>query len=430
MSGLFTSIRFVMALLTVLAIAAKPFIPQKTLLIHPREDITTGIFGPTIDGAPTVSYIDDDPFTWRCDYPERLNSISCGLSLFWNPEDTPYTNTIDASQYDGLLLDITYEGRAQHLRIFLNNYNPEHEKILPGISTKYLTAFVSTEELRSGPTFVSLRNFTVEEWWIAKENPPRRISGPEFGHLVHMGTDTFDPGVHRVRINKVELVGRSIANETYLLLILMFWVGLLSFEGLLRYYRLKRAAQQQRDQLQNLSGGTDQLAKENTELYSRAITDPLTKVWNRNGLLEHLQKSDCQHLLPTGAGLMVMDIDNFKAINDTHGHAVGDVILQEFAALIRSEIRAADAFARWGGEEFVLLVKDTSAATLKGLAEKLRLRVAAHKFSLPDKQTLTMSVGIAVAESPESLDSLFKRADAALYQAKTTRNAVGCAFPV
>lgn len=419
-----------MALLTVAAIAAKPFIPQKTLLIHPREDVSIGIFGPTLDGVSAVSAIDNDPVAWRCDYPERHNGISCGLSLFWNPLDGPYANSIDASQYDGFRVDITYEGRAQHLRIFLNTYNPAHEKILPGISKKYLTAFVSTEELRSGPTFVSLQNFTVEEWWIAAENPPRHIAGPEFGHLVQVGTDTFDAGIHRVRINKIELVGQRIANETYLLVILLFWVGLLSLEGLLRYYHLKRAAQQQRVQLQDLSGGTDRLAKENDELYSRAITDSLTKVWNRNGLLEHLHKCDCQHLLPASTGLMVMDLDHFKAINDTYGHHVGDVILQEFAGLIRAEIRAVDAFARWGGEEFVLLVKDTSAAALKGLAEKLRLRVTAHRFSLPNGQTLTVSIGIAIAETEESLDSLFKRADLALYQAKETRNSVGCAFPV
>ena len=419
-----------MALLTVLAIAAKPFIPQKTLLIHPREDVSAGMFGPTVDGVSTVSLIDNDPFAWRCDYPERHNGISCGLSLFWNPLDGPYANFIDASQYDGFRVDITYEGRAQHLRIFLNNYNPAHEKILPGISTKYLTAFVSTEELRSGPTFVGLQNFTVEEWWITAENPPRHIADPEFGHLVQMGTDTFDSGIHRVRINKIELVGERIANETYLLLILLFWMGLLSLEGLLRYYHLKRAAQQQRDQLQDLSGGTAQLAKENGELYSRAITDSLTKVWNRNGLLEHLQKCDWQRLLPRGTGLMVMDLDHFKAINDAYGHHTGDVILQEFAGLIRAEIRAVDIFARWGGEEFVLLVKDTSGAALKGMAEKLRLRVAAHRFSLPKEQTLTVSIGIAIAETDESLDSLFKRADFALYKAKVTRNSVGCAFPV
>jgi diguanylate cyclase (GGDEF) domain len=419
-----------MALLTVLAIAAKPFIPQKTLLIHPHEDVSTGTFGPTVDGESVVTFINDDPSAWRCDYPERYNGISCGMSLYWNPPDNPLVRAIDASQYDGFRIQVNYEGRAEHLRIFLSNYNPAHTKIKSDISEKYLTAFVSTDELRSGPTFIGLQEFTVEEWWVASQNPPRQIAGREFMHLVRMGIDTIDSGVHRVRVDKVELVGERISNETYLLLILLFWVGLLSLEGLLRYYHLKRAAQQQRDQLQDLSGGTDRLAKENDELYSRAITDPLTKVWNRNGLLEHLQKLDSDHLLPAGTGLMVMDIDHFKAVNDAYGHHVGDVVLQEFAALIRAEIRAVDAFARWGGEEFVLVVSDTSAAALKGLAEKLRLRVAAQRFSLPDEQTVTVSVGVAIVETQECLDSLFKRADVALYQAKTTRNAVGCAFPV
>lgn len=420
-----------MALLTVLAIAAKPFIPPKILLIYPSEDVRTGTFGPVIDDKVSTIPLNEEQTAWRCDYPERYNGISCGLSIYWNlPEAAEHTakQFIDASEYDGFRIQVAYEGRADYLRIVLNNDNPEHQKIRPGLTEKFLTAFLSTDDLRSGPTFISLKNFMVEEWWVIGQNPPRHIAGPEFGHLVRIGIENIDPGVHRVRLDKIELVGESLSNETYLLLLLVFWVFYLLMESGVRYLQLKNAAHKQREQLQDLSGGNEQLSKENAELQSRSVTDALTGVNNRTGLIQKLQQLYGRYFLPTGTGLMVMDIDHFKTINDRWGHQAGDVILREFAALIASEVRAVDIFARWGGEEFVLLVDGNSAQALQALAEKLRQRVAAHHFSVDPACRVTISIGVAQTEEIEAFDSLFKRADVALYQAKKNRDSVQCIF--
>jgi diguanylate cyclase (GGDEF)-like protein len=431
MSGLLTSIRFFMALLTVLAIAAKPFIPPKTQLIHPSDNVRTGPFGPIIDGRATTIPLNKEETAWRCDYPDRFNGISCGLAIFWNfpdaPKNTP-KKIIDASEYDGFRIQVAYEGRADYLRLLVNNDNPEHQKIQPGLSEKYLATYLNVDDLRSGPVFVSLKDFMVEEWWVISQNPPRHIAGPEFGHLVGMGIDSIDPGIHRVRLDRIELVGKRISDETYLLLILLFWVVYLLLESYTRYYRLKKGAHRQREQLEDLSGGNEQLSKENVELQSRSITDPLTGVHNRNGLTQQLQRLYGRHFLPAGTGLMVMGIDHFKSINDRWGHQMGDVILEEFAALISSEVRAGDIFARWGGEEFVLLVDGSAAQALQGLAEKLRQRVAGHHFPVEPKCQVTVSVGVACTDAVEAFETLFKRADQALYEAKKTRNSVQCAF--
>lgn len=420
-----------MALLTVLAIAAMPFIPPKTQLIHPSENVRTGPFGPVINGHATTTPLNEEETAWRCEYPDRFNGIGCGLAIFWNLPETPKNTPkkiIDASQYDGFRIQVAYEGRADYLRLYVNNDNPEHQKIRPGLTEKYLTTFLSTEDLRSGPIFVSLEDFTVEEWWVIGQNPPRDIAGPEFGHLVGMGIDSIDPGIHRAQLIRIELVGKRISDETYLLFILLFWVVYLLLESCVRYYRLKTAAYHQRTQLQNLSGGTEQLSKENVELQSRSVTDPLTGIHNRNGLTQQLQRLYSRHFLPAGTGLMVMDIDHFKSINDRWGHHMGDVILEEFAALISSEVRAGDIFARWGGEEFILLVDGNPAPALQALAEKLCRRVAAHRFPVEPECQVTVSIGVARVEEIESFDTLFKRADLALYQAKKTRNRVQCTF--
>ncbi len=420
-----------MALLTVLAIAAKPFIPPKTQTIHPSDNVRTGPFGPIIDGRATTIPLNKEETAWRCDYPDRFNGISCGLSIFWNFPETSKNNPkkiIDASEYDGFRIQAAYEGRADYLRLFVNNDNPEHKKIQPGLSEKYLATYLNVDDLRSGPVFVSLKDFMVEEWWVISQNPPRHIAGPEFGHLVGMGIDSIDPGIHRVRLDRVELVGKRISDETYLLLILLFWVVYLLLESYTRYYRLKKGAHRQREQLEDLSGGNEQLSKENVELQSRSITDPLTGVNNRTGLIQKLQQLYGRYFLPTGTGLMVMDIDHFKTINDRWGHQAGDVILREFATLIASEVRAVDIFARWGGEEFVLLVDGNSTQALKALAEKLRQRVADHHFSVDPVCRVTISIGVAQTEEIEAFDSLFKRADVALYQAKKNRDSVQCVF--
>lgn len=428
MSGLFTSIRFVMALLTVLAIAAKPFIPPKTLLIHPRDDIYTGTFGPVIAGVPTTVALNEQETWWRCDYPERYNDLSCGLSVYWNlpgENQTPKT-FIDASQYDGFVVEVDYEGRADYLRMFLSIANPHHQTIQPGLTEKQQTAFISTETLRDGPTFVSLKDFSVEQWWIISQNPPRSVATPEFEHVVGMGFDSIDAGIHRVKLIRLELLGERISQKAYLLLILFFWVVYLFLESLLRYYRLKQSARQQREQLEGLAGGTEQLAKENMELQSRSITDSLTAIHNRHGFNQRLKTLYGHRFLPAGTGVLIMDIDHFKAFNDRWGHQAGDTVLREFADLIGSEIRGRDIFARWGGEEFMLLVDGTSAAALDGLAEKLRRRVETHQFSV--EAQVTMSVGVARTESIEAFDELFKRADQALYEAKKFRNCVRSAF--
>lgn len=420
-----------MALLTVLAIAAKPFIPQKVRVIYPAEGVSVGTFGPTIDGHPTTSWVDEKSAALRCEYPERYNNISCGAAVYWNPaatEGIAPTHFLDASQYDGFRFQIAYEGRAEYLRIFLNNYNPDHQKIKPGLSEKHLVAFVSTDDLRSGRAFLSLQDFIVEEWWVVGQNPPRHIAGAEFGHLTRMGIDNIDPGIHRLRIDQVELVGDRITNESYLLLILFFWVVYLLLESSVRYYKLKMATRHQREQLENLSGGADQLTKENVALQTRSVTDSLTGIHNRNGLLQQLQTRYGHHFLPAGTGLMVMDIDHFKAFNDRWGHHAGDAILCEFASLISSEVRAGDIFARWGGEEFILLIEGNSASALRALAEKLRQRVAAHKFPIQTESQVTISVGVARTDAVEPFDTLFKRADVALYEAKKSRNHVHCAF--
>lgn len=164
-------------------------------------------------------------------------------------------------------------------------------------------------------------------------------------------------------------------------------------------------------------------------LLRSGFTDVLTGWHNRRYLLVRLNEElararrDGNHLV-----CLMLDVDHFKRINDTWGHAAGDAVLQELATRIDSQVRASDVAARYGGEEFIVLLPDTDNASGIRLAERIRVAISASPYDLPCGETvsITLSIGIAgVTPGPatEDLktvgDSLIARADVALYRAKS-----------
>jgi two-component system cell cycle response regulator len=156
---------------------------------------------------------------------------------------------------------------------------------------------------------------------------------------------------------------------------------------------------------------------------SMALTDPLTGLYNRRYFEVHLQKLLLSaHLSRKTLGVLYMDIDHFKAINDSYGHGIGDNVLRIFAQRIRDNLRPFDLVARLGGEEFVAVLPDTSPETAHFVAERLRRAISDVPFNVgaPDGAlTVTSSFGGVVVEPGENtLQSVLKRADDQLYEAK------------
>ena len=157
------------------------------------------------------------------------------------------------------------------------------------------------------------------------------------------------------------------------------------------------------------------------ELY---ITDALTKLYNRayfddviNSITKHQRKADIDF------ALVIADIDKFKLLNDNYGHQIGDEALKKVAQTLKKSLRENDIIARWGGEEFVIMLKNVRAEEAKMITEKLRIAVESTKVN--DSLSCTCSFGIAMYVSSENIDNTFKRADDALYEAKRSgRNRV------
>lgn len=158
-----------------------------------------------------------------------------------------------------------------------------------------------------------------------------------------------------------------------------------------------------------------------------ARTDPLTELPNRRAFLEYagpVWSTALRSQRPLAA--MMVDIDFFKAINDNHGHAMGDRVLQAVSHLLSEVCRGGDITARWGGEEFIILLPETNAAQAAQLAERLRIKISALRLGSQRKPIrFSASFGIAERNEHESLDQLIHEADEWLYHAKESgRNRV------
>ena len=160
-----------------------------------------------------------------------------------------------------------------------------------------------------------------------------------------------------------------------------------------------------------------------------AVVDQLTGLHNRRYLELHLAS-----LLDNAAGrgrplsLMILDIDHFKAVNDTYGHDAGDAVLKAFAGRVKRVVRQGDLVCRLGGEEFVVVMPDTATPVASVIAERVRSAVQGEQFTIDDGARtipVTVSAGLAESLGDPNADSLFKRADRALYRSKNSgRNRV------
>ena len=194
----------------------------------------------------------------------------------------------------------------------------------------------------------------------------------------------------------------------YALMVLIVLSGCIALN--LRIQRIRAKLQQQREALA-------QALEVNRELATR---DELTGLINRRAMLD-LMALEHSRSLRSGRPLLLaqLDIDHFKPINDQHGHATGDRALQAFAGTVRASLRDSDVLARWGGEEFVLMLTDTSADQARGLLERIRQAVQALEIAhSAGSLQLTVSIGLAQHLPGDTVEHTLERADQALYRAK------------
>lgn len=201
--------------------------------------------------------------------------------------------------------------------------------------------------------------------------------------------------------------------EAGVLLVTLIWMCL--FVGYV--YTLRQRMRQRRFALQ---AHQETLRGMMRQLEDLASTDELTGLYNRRHFLRRAEAELSRLRAGHRSGLALIDLDYFKRINDQHGHATGDRVLQTFAAVARSCLRDDDVLARYGGEEFVLLLPSTDAEQFSACCERLREAFANAQPLDVQLQAgqLSLSVGLTLLEAGDDLDESLQRADEALYRAK------------
>lgn len=217
------------------------------------------------------------------------------------------------------------------------------------------------------------------------------------------------------------LAANPLGDDIAYLARLLFAIGVLLataiFFGAFFIYPLIRQQVQEEGKLRAM---TETLSARSVTLEHAALTDGLTGMQNRRFFDEALR----EYLAAFGpidrpVGLMIIDLDHFKAINDTHGHDIGDKVLKEVSACLRELTRYHDVVARLGGEEFAIVAANLNDAGLIAFAERIRKAVSSLVVINGNiRLKVTASVGLAVWDGKESADDLYRRADKRLYQAK------------
>ena len=199
----------------------------------------------------------------------------------------------------------------------------------------------------------------------------------------------------------------------------------LTIEGACKAYRQERMlALQNTELLRTVAERTQELQEKNAQLELLAVTDQLTGLFNRMKLDKTLAEEFAQsERYNTDWSVILLDVDHFKSVNDTHGHAVGDCVLVDVAQILHTQVRGTDLVGRWGGEEFLIVCRGSQPAAAATVAEKLRHSIASHVFPVIGQKTA--SFGVSKYGDGDTVKSVVARADMALYQAKNSgRNRV------
>jgi diguanylate cyclase (GGDEF)-like protein len=315
-------------------------------------------------------------------------------------------------------LDVSYDGPRPHtIRVSLIDFEPGISNQNDWLSNKVNE--IETFELPdNGHVEIPLNLFYTSSWWKLRIKRPVWQTGVRLDNVISFDllTGSNSPmGERTITVHAIRLHGKWISMTNLLLILVALWITAAIGWPAMVALALRRQLNTSKEELALLGEVNNALQLEAKELVGQAYTDPLTGVLNRQGLRAALIGTST--LLSDPMCVVFMDIDHFKRINDSYGHATGDDVLRRFAKIISDNVRASDKLVRWGGEEFLLVCTNTNVTQASTLAEKLRQ--ALHDQAWPVNVPVTASFGIAEHRTDEEFGEVIKRADSELYGAKS-----------
>lgn len=420
-----SSVLLLAIFITAVALFAQKFFPERRLVVWPNGNYIPYFYSSveTPDSSPAF-WVDQSKGHWRCVYPQEENAphYSCSFNLqFGETVD----RGIDLSSYSHMRVKLKYSGNAEMIRIFVRNFDPRYSRLEDPNSTKFQSIILQKQDV-ANEILISLEEFVVGDWWLGNYNIPRHLARTQMDNASTMGIDYVDgkkPGNNDIEMIKIEFVGGWVSAESWYFSILACWmVGLFIF-AIAQLIYLHRQTKRDGQVITQLNKTNAELQLEKDQFRRLSTVDPLTQAYNRFGIdqiVSSLTGSDAERKIRHAPelALIIADIDHFKRINDQYGHDAGDRVLQRVADIINRSIRPQDFLGRWGGEEFVVILPNTTKEFALAMAEKIRMTIGDEKFEPGNPLQITASFGIGEKMSGEDFASTFKRVDTALYRAK------------
>ncbi len=320
------------------------------------------------------------------------------------------THGLNFSQFGSLDLNIsmTRDGwplQDYPVRVYLHQYDPNLPK---NWHHKIHQINFDTYEHTNGLSLPT-EYIQVADWWREASQADMLRSMVDLTNIVSLSILTPEgtpQGLYQIKINQLSTQGKLIPDFTLYGLLSFIWLWFLLHQ-LIRY--LKRIHRQQK----RLKRRVIQLSERSHSLQKQATVDPLTKVLNRGGGLELVHRLKVLH---TPFCLLYIDLDHFKHLNDRYGHQVGDDVLTQFADIAQSIVHSQGTLIRWGGEEFLGLIRCDDIESAYFTARQIHKQMAAHPW--PHQQQVTCSIGIALCSLETPFQQATEKADSALYKAK------------
>lgn len=404
----------VMALVSIALVAWQHWGMNRTLVIAPEQGQASWAQDDSAEGGNSrVSFEQNGVYRMQCQIGGAISYAYCNLVT----ELLPGGEGVDLNAYQTLDVELSYQTSLRDtLRVYLRHFHTDSEE--HRFPYKVNQQVINPQPGRRSYR-LHLSDFYVPSWWVFASDLPPAASGPQLTnvkHLVFSSGDTVGPRELSLTLFKATLRGKWIASDALYRALVWLWIGLAMAYMVWKGQHLRRSIQlksAEAEQLRSLNQLLDLRSKQFEEL---AKHDNLTGLLNRAGIRAPLSEAISgykRRKMPFS--LLMIDLDLFKEINDSYGHAEGDRVLQDFARLVRGRCRTSDIPGRWGGEEFILICRSSSVSEARVLAEDLCRAVR----ETPLGQGLTISCSIGVAEiDGNGVGNLFRRVDAALYQAK------------
>jgi diguanylate cyclase (GGDEF)-like protein len=416
----FEKIYFSIAAVSLLLVLWQYWGMNRLVEVFPSKN-EVSVSGDALNGGHSESSLNvtDEGALMHCDIKPSSSFAYCSLEISIGDG---VNAGLDVSQFDYLNLWLEHAASEQDtVLVYLKNRENISDNLDLSSRNDSNKSNIHTVLPAMGNSYysLSLNQFSVPSWWILLHKATGLAAKANLDNVVGLRIATGDSRNIRsvdILLKRATISGKWVSANTLYLVLAILWAILITLHASFRVYQLANQLKLKRSQNVSLAELNHFLSIQKDEFEVLAKTDPLTGASNRVGtrdLFEYMQNQQ-----GIAYSLIMFDIDNFKEVNDTHGHQLGDDVLRDLSKLVTSLIRETDHLARWGGEEFIVICPDTNIKEAVVIANHLRENIAVATFNGGLSVTCSFGLSKYQQKGKNTIKKMFVAADAAMYRAK------------